>query len=117
ITKAKISANVLKQSASIKVNEEGVEAAAATVISFSLRRITKAKISADVLKQSASIKVNEEGVEAAAATVISFSLTSVRNQRPILFNVNESFVCFIYDKVLNTPLFAGRVITPVALKD
>nr|CAH8823042.1 unnamed protein product [Trichobilharzia regenti] len=80
-----------------------------------LSGITKAKISADVLKQSASIKVNEEGVEAAAATVISFSLTSVRNQKPILFNVNESFVCFIYDKVLNTPLFAGRVITPVSL--
>ncbi|CAH8825240.1 unnamed protein product [Trichobilharzia szidati] len=82
-----------------------------------LSGITKAKISADVLKQSASIKVNEEGVEAAAATVLSISLTSVRNQKPIPFNVNESFVCFIYDKVLNTPLFAGRVITPVALKD
>ncbi|CAH8430328.1 unnamed protein product [Heterobilharzia americana] len=82
-----------------------------------LTGITDAKVHADVLRQSSLLKVNEEGVEAAAATAISIELTSVRGFQPIRFNVNESFVCFIYDTILETALFAGRVIKPVSLSE
>ncbi|KAH8855702.1 Alpha-1-antitrypsin-like protein CM55-MM [Schistosoma japonicum] len=80
-----------------------------------LKGITDLKIFVEVLQQSTALKVNEEGVEAAAATVMSFGLRSVRLPPSIQFHVNESFVCFIYDKILKTALFAGRVIKPIPL--
>ncbi|CAH8825237.1 unnamed protein product [Trichobilharzia szidati] len=82
-----------------------------------LTGMTNRKIHADIFQQSTSLKVKEEGVEAAAATVVGFKSRSKPLPPKIAFIANESFLCFIYDKVLKTNLFAGRVIKPVSILD
>ncbi|CAH8430091.1 unnamed protein product [Heterobilharzia americana] len=82
-----------------------------------MKGITEAKIYADVLQQSTALKVNEEGVEASAANILSVGVRSMQPPPRVHFIVNESFVCFIYDKILGTPLFAGRVVKPVIISN
>ncbi|VDO78368.1 unnamed protein product [Schistosoma curassoni] len=77
--------------------------------------ITNAKIHVQVLQQSVALKVNEDGVEAAAATVMGIGFRSARPPPSVRFDVNESFVCYVYDKILKTSLFAGRIIKPIPL--
>ncbi|CAH8435270.1 unnamed protein product [Schistosoma guineensis] len=77
--------------------------------------ITNAKIHVQVLQQSVTLKVNEGGVEAAAATVMGIGFRSARPPPSVRFDVNESFVCYVYDKILKTSLFAGRIIKPIPL--
>ncbi|CAH8430341.1 unnamed protein product [Schistosoma turkestanicum] len=84
-------------------------------VEANLEGITDAKIYVQVLQQSIAMKVNEEGVEAAAATAMGIGLRSARPPPSIRFDVNESFICYIYDKVLKTSLFAGRIIKPIPL--
>ncbi|XP_018647692.1 putative serpin [Schistosoma mansoni] len=80
-----------------------------------LRGITDSKVHVQVLQHSVALKVNEDGVEAAAATVMGIGLRSARPPPSIRFDVNESFICYVYDKILKTSLFAGRIIKPVPL--
>ncbi|CAH8856991.1 unnamed protein product [Trichobilharzia szidati] len=74
---------------------------------------TSEKLKVDYLSQTTVLKVDEKGVEATAATgMYSLGRSLMMYRTNVTFHVNEPFVCFIYDKVLRTPLFAALIKKP-----
>ncbi|CAH8856888.1 unnamed protein product [Trichobilharzia szidati] len=74
---------------------------------------TSEKLKVNYLSQTTVLKVDEKGVEATAATgMYSLGRSLMMYRTNVTFHVNEPFVCFIYDKVLRTPLFAALIKKP-----
>ena len=66
-----------------------------------------------ILQQS-FIDVTEEGTEAAAATAIVDELRKreLKNNPPIIFNVNHTFMFLIKDNLTGSILFMGKIMNP-----
>lgn len=59
------------------------------------------------------LSIDEKGTEALAATALSLNLkTSKEAERPILFRADHPFIFIIMDRLTNSILFIGRVMTP-----
>uniref|UniRef100_A0A183B2L5 SERPIN domain-containing protein n=1 Tax=Echinostoma caproni TaxID=27848 RepID=A0A183B2L5_9TREM len=69
------------------------------------------KLYVNMMKQASVLKVTEAGVEATAVTgvvVVPMSLVLP----DVEFHADHPFVCFVYDRELQMPLFAARVTNP-----
>ncbi|OON20566.1 serine proteinase inhibitor [Opisthorchis viverrini] len=66
------------------------------------------KLYVNLMKQANVLKVDEAGVEAASAVVgLAVPMSLVRPE--VMFHVNSTFVCIIYDEQLKMPIFASRI--------
>lgn len=62
------------------------------------------------VKQKSFVEVNEEGTEAAAVTSVAIELTALPDD--FLFRADHPFLFVIRERLTNTILFAGGVMTP-----
>ena len=74
--------------------------------------ISQTRIWIDKVVHKAFVEVDEIGTEASAATGVTFVLCSAKIGVP-QFKADHPFLFVIYDKIVNVPLFIGRVTSPV----
>lgn len=89
----------------------GMQAAFSNLADFTGMTMTPVAIGAVLHK--AFVEVDEKGTEAVAATAVTINRTShIPESEAIIFKVDHPFVFVIIDRVTDSILFIGRVVTP-----